>query len=506
MERILTAEQMRYCEKRSDELGVSLAQLMDNAGEALGRAVLQKCMEKNLHSCVILAGKGNNGGDGFVAANFLAFSGVEVTVLLCCGEPSTELAKNAFDKLDKSVKIAADLAAALDGCEVIVDCVFGTGFKGALSDELAGIFSAANSCDALRIACDVPSGCDAVNGKADKNSFSADLTVTFHRKKLGMGMSPAKYFCGEVSVADIGIPKECDSETDLNITACDGQYIKGVLPSRVPYGHKGTFGRLLAVCGSDTYVGAAGLSVLGAMRMGVGLCELCTTHRVITSLSSTILECIYTQLGKDDKGFFLESNSDIIIEKSGSCSCLLVGCGMGHTKQTEKLVARIVEGSQCPVVIDADGINSLAPNIDVLQKKRSDVILTPHPKELSRLCGYSLEQVLDDPLGCARKLAEKYDVTVLAKSSESIAVTPDGCVLVDSGNTALSKGGSGDILAGMTASLVAQGCTGKDACAAASWILGKTAELLCHDASPRSVLPTDILAAIPRSVKAVEEL
>lgn len=505
MEHILTAEQMKYCEKRSDELGVSLEQLMDNAGEALARAVLDRCMKKGLRKCVILAGKGNNGGDGFVAANFLAFSGIGVRVFLCCGEPATELAKNAFAKLDKSVTVENSLSDALDGCEVIIDCVFGTGFKGELSEELSGIFAAANSCDAMRAACDIASGCDAGSGRADKNAFKADFTVTFHAKKLGLLISPTKYNCGEVLVADIGIPSGAE-DNDYPIAVCDGQFAKNALPYRVPYGHKGTFGRLTAVCGSDTYVGAAGMSVLGAMRTGIGLCELCTTHRVITSLSSTILECIYTQLERDNNGFILHSNADMIIEKTKISGCLLIGCGIGHTKQTEMLMSQIVQESECPVVIDADGINSLAVNINVLQKKKSDVILTPHPKELSRLCRCSLSQVIDDPLGCAREIAEKYGVTVLAKSSESIVADKRGCILVDAGNSALAKGGSGDILAGITASLIAQGCRISDACAAASWILGKTARVLCEDASPRSVLPTDILGALPKSLKAIEEL
>ncbi len=506
MEQILTTAQMRQCEQRSQELGVSLAKLMDNAGEALARAVLKRCMTAGLHRCTILAGKGNNAGDGFIAANILAQSSVAVTVFLCCSEPATDLAKNAFSHLDKAVTVEKDLDTALDGCEVIVDCVFGTGFKGSLSNELATVFNTANSHSALRIACDIPSGCNAQSGQADSSSFRADLTVTFHKKKLGSLISPARYFCGEIETADIGIPKQCDEQTEYKILTCDGKYVKSLLPERIPYGHKGTFGRLTAVCGSDTYIGAAGMSVLGAMRSGVGLCELCTTNRVITSLSSAILECIYTQLGKDDKGFLLESSSDIIVEKTKSSRCLLIGCGIGHTKQTEKLIERVIESSECPVVIDADGINSLAANIDVLLKKRSDVILTPHLKELSRLCGVSICEILEDPLGHARQLAEKYDVTVLAKSSESIVVTKKDCVLVSAGNTALAKGGSGDILAGVTSSLIAQGCKGEDACVAAVWILGKTAEMLCKDASERSVLPTDILGAIPRSFKAAEEM
>lgn len=504
MQTILTTEQMKNCEQRSAECGTSLAQLMDNAGEALARAVLERCMRNDLHSCTILAGKGNNGGDGFVAANHLSFAGVKVKVLLCCGQPCTELAAAAFEKLDKSVAVMTDLQAALDGCDVIIDCVFGTGFKGTLRSEQAKVFSAANETSALRIACDIPSGCDASNGKADPCAFKADLTVTFHAKKLGLLLSPAKYSCGEIVVADIDIPEKA-RRNNYPITVCDAQYVKDLLPCRVPYGHKGTFGKLVAVCGSDAYIGAAGLSALGALRTGVGLCELCTTDRVISSLSGSLLECIYTRL-ESDGGSAAHTNADMLIEKSKSASCLLIGCGIGHTAETEKLIAQIVNRSHCPVVIDADGINSLAVNIDVLQKKKSDVILTPHPKELSRLCRCELSQVLDDPLCCAKQIADKYGVTVLAKGSETFSVDRGGCVLVDAGNTALSKGGSGDILAGMTASLIAQGCDIKAACAAASFILGTSARTLCKDASPRGILPTDILREIPHTLKVIEEM
>ena len=505
MERILTVEQMRLCEKRSDESGVSLAALMDNAGEALARAVLGRCMKEGLKSCVILAGKGNNGGDGFVAANFLAFSGMDVKVVLCCGEPSTELAKNAFAKLNKVVIVSNSANTAFDSCEVIIDCVFGTGFKGALSAEAAEIFRAANSCEALRIACDVPSGCDASSGKADEDAFRADITVTFHKKKLGLLLSPCKYFCGEVMTADIGIPQSCE-DGFFPVEVCDDELIKAILPFRKPYGHKGTFGRLTAVCGSEKYIGAAAMSVLGAMRMGVGLCELCTADRVITSLSASVYECIYTRLETDDEGFISDMNADAVLEKAKHSDCLLIGCGMGHTAQTEELIARIVTQAQCPVVIDADGINSLAANIDVLQKKNTDVILTPHLGELARLCGCDVADVQADTLGCTRRLAEKYGVTVIAKSSESLVVTKDSCVLVDEGCSALAKGGSGDILAGITASLTAQGCSGRNACVLAGCILGRTAKMLCKGASERSVLPTDILRTIPYSLKAVEAL
>ena len=497
MQRILTVQQMVNCEKNSHNSGVSLSCLMDNAGQALGRFVLKACMSRSFRRCLILAGKGNNGGDGFVCADLLAHSGVDVTVMLVCGEASTDLAKAAFAKLGPDVTVlpfSAD-SSLLSGFDVIVDCLFGTGFHGSLREDICGMLQIVNSTDSLRIACDLPSGCDASNGLADKDSFKAHMTLTFHRKKAGLLLSPCRYFCGEVTVADIGIPQGCESDP-FKVELCDEQYVKGILPERLAYGNKGTFGKVTAVCGSERYIGAAGISALGALRSGVGLYELCSGNKVIDSLSSAIFECTYTRLETDSEGFLTAGNAPLLIEKSKNSRCMLIGCGLGHTPQTEKLVAELVINSFCPLVIDADGINSLAANIDVLQKKKSDVILTPHPMELARLGGKSLEQVLSNRLDITREIAEKYGVTLLSKSSESFAVNSERCILTNAGCTALSKGGSGDLLAGITASLIAQGCKPVDACAGASFIMGSTAQLLCEHSSPRSILPTDIAASL----------
>lgn len=505
MHKVLTVQQMRRCEQLSDEQGRSLAELMDNAGEALARIVTGECIKNGLQSCLILAGSGNNGGDGFVAARIIADSGIDTTVMLCCGEAGTELSKAAFSKMGSGVKVisACSDRQILGSFALIVDCVFGTGFHGALSDEIAELFRNANETQAKRIACDIPSGCSAKSGLADEDSFAADITVTFHKAKLGMLLSPSRYLCGKIITADIGIPES--TEDGCPVFVCDDEYAAGLLPERVPYGHKGTFGRLTAVCGSNRYIGAAGISVLGAMRTGVGLCELCTTPKVVRSLSGSIMECIYTELESDSTGSLSQSSAKAILEKTSGANCLLIGCGLGHTAQTEALVAEIIENSECTVVVDADGINSLAANIDVLQKKRSDVILTPHPAELARLCGVSVEQAVQERFELALGLSERYGVTVLAKGAESLAVSPGKCVVIRSGNTALAKGGSGDMLAGMVASLTAQGCDANDACTLASYIMGSTAQMLCEECSPRSLLASDILGAVPRFMKRFED-
>ncbi|MGN0595138.1 MAG: NAD(P)H-hydrate dehydratase, partial [Hominimerdicola sp.] len=193
-----------------------------------------------------------------------------------------------------------------------------------------------------------------------------------------------------------------------------------------------------------------------------------------------------------------------ILEKCKKASCLLIGCGLGHTKETEKLVAELVEKSPCPVVLDADGINSLCPNIDVLYKTKSQVILTPHPAELARLCGCETNEILTNRLEFARQLSEKYSVTVLAKGAETLAVYRNKAILIDRGNTALSKGGSGDMLAGITASFVSQKMDLQKAGALASFVMGKNAENASEYHSERGLLASDLLDFIPETLKQME--
>ena len=200
----------------------------------------------------------------------------------------------------------------------------------------------------------------------------------------------------------------------------------------------------------------------------------------------------------DKDGFMVAENAETILKKCEKASSLLIGCGLGHTAETEKLVAELIEKAEIPIVLDADGINSLCPNIDVLLKKKSTVILTPHPAELARLCGVTVGEVMSDRLGFAYRLSEKYGVTVLAKSADTFAVDGGKVYLCTEGTTALAKGGSGDMLAGIVSSYVAQGCDALDAAALGSFTLGSTALLAGYKRSERGIIARDVIDALPR--------
>ncbi len=508
MSKILTTEQMGYAEKNSSSYGVSLSELMDNAALSLSHEITKIAYKKSLKNILILVGSGNNGGDGLVCANTLLSNSLNVRIILVQGSPKSELAKAAMSRLNKNAEIvpASGAAEQTEWADIIVDAVFGTGFHGSLPDEIKPLFKIVSESKAVKIACDLPSGVNAKNGEVSDGTVICDYTVCFHALKLGLLLSPAKEFCGEIITCDIGIPKQSEN-FDFEIERLDKALVKSFLPPRPNNAHKGTFGKLLCVCGCSNYRGAAAISTLAALRTGVGLVNLCTVEEVISSLSSSIYEATYTCLVSDENGFISYDNAEKIIELSKSSSAILLGCGLGKNTHTISLVKEIVERSEIPIIIDADGINCLCENINVLKNTKAKIILTPHIAEFSRLLGISVSEFLENRFDLLRQFSSEYNVTVLSKSTQSIAASFDckKVYLSDTGNSALSKGGSGDLLAGMTASFVAQGIEPILACSIAQFVLGISAERLSESMSKRSVIARDILDVLPFVLKEIED-
>lgn len=509
MSKILTTEQMSLAEKSSEKFGVSLSELMDNAALCLSNAITKTAYKSSLKNILILVGSGNNGGDGLVCANTLISNSLNVKIVLAQGEPRTELAKTAFSNLSKNADIIPinDAETQIEWADIIVDAVFGTGFHGNLPDEIASLFRKVNESGSIKIACDLPSGVNAKNGFVSEGTIKCDFTVCFHALKLGLLLSPAKEYCGEIEICDIKIPEQAEESFEFEINKLDKSLVKKLLPPRPDNAHKGTFGKLLCVCGCSDYRGAAAISTMSALRTGVGLVNLCSVEDVISSLSSAIYEATYTKLNHDEHGFISCDNTDKIIELSKTSNAILLGCGLGKSPHTISLVKEIIEQAEIPIIIDADGINCLCENINVLKNTKAKIILTPHPAEFSRLLGIPVSEFLENRFDLVKEFCSEYNVTVLSKSTQSIVVS-NNCrkvYLSDVGNSALSKGGSGDLLAGIVASLTAQGTDSVSACAIGQFILGRSAEILTEKMSKRSVIARDILDILPFVLKEIED-
>ncbi len=500
---VLTPPQMRTAELAAAAHGISVKELMGTAGDALGRRVLTAAQELMKDSIVIICGTGNNGGDGYVAANFLLSSAAHVT-LVKCGEPKTDLAKAAFALVNGrcdtiTLDEASESGSIFDSAGVIVDCVFGIGFRGELSSDLQRLFLRAALSEAYKIACDVPSGVNCLSGRISPNSFEADETVTFHKKKLGMLLSPAKERCGKVIVADIGIGDYVDEYCSEKIFTTDKAFVRSLLPYRTENTHKGSFGRVTLLCGSALYPGAAMIAAQSALRSGVGLVNLCTSGAAIPAMASRMPECTFTPLDCGEDGLFTEACIDTVMAQIDRSQAAVIGCGLGLSEHTTAIVSEIIRRSKTPLIIDADGINCVSSHIDILKEKQTEIVLTPHPVELARLCGTDTQSVMQDFFGHACEIAGQYGVTVHAKNTQTLTVADGVCHITDFGCSALAKGGSGDMLAGLIGGLTAQGISTDRACILADYIMGTSSRELCRELSPRGVLPSDIIARFPRT-------
>ncbi len=491
---IVTPAQMKLLENASQSEGISLYTLMLNAGNSLADIICEIAKRKQLSDILFICGKGNNGGDGFVCAQALSMLDFNVSVALCSGKPATDLSKKAFAAMSEKVNIISNyFTKAIHDAQIVVDCVFGTGFRGEIVEGvLSNLFDTINLSLNIKIACDIPSGANSLNGLVSEHTIKSDYTVTFGALKTGMLFSPCKEWCGKITVCDIGIPDDAYENIIYPVKRLDTEYIKSLIPPRKPDGNKGTYGKLINVAGSDNYIGAAALSTLAALRSGVGICTLATTQNIINNISGSVFEATYLPLTENP-----EINARLILSENKK-TAVLIGCGLGNSYQTAILVENIIENSDCPVIIDADGINVLHDRIDILRKAKASIILTPHPGEFSRLTGTPVSEIMKNKLQMSKDFVEKYGVTLVLKGAGTVIAAPERQLFVSStGNAGLSRGGSGDVLAGIIGSFVAQGISPVDACCAGVFIHGMCADRIATKTSMQGMLPSDLINELP---------
>ncbi|MCH5193291.1 MAG: NAD(P)H-hydrate dehydratase [Oscillospiraceae bacterium] len=500
-----TPKQMKTIEANSEKNGVSCGQLMDRAGEAVTLLIYKISRERDLSSGVVfICGSGNNGGDGFVAARLLAESGIPITVVLACGDPSTELAGKAYCELggmagmevldlnDSTEKIYERLEKAA----VIVDAVFGTGMHGFLPPQVKACFAHAEKCEAVKIAADVPSGGDCLRGTAAEGTLKCNYTVTFGYKKVGMLSEPLSGYCGEIIVADIGITDKCCDEIEYLPELYEKKSVRELFPKRPRSCYKGDFGRLLNISGCASMSGAALLSTSAALRSGAGLVTLASTSKVIDRIASAVPEATYLPLEADKKGAIAENTSDIILKALKNKTAVSVGCGLSVTDGTRTVVKKVIKSADCPIILDADGINCIVDNIDIIRNTKNKLIITPHIGELARLGAVNSEIAAADRLTLAVNIAREYGAVVVAKGVPTFVVGQGKAYVIPAGNPGLARGGSGDVLTGIIASLAAQGFDPLDAAAAGVFLHGAAADAAAAELTEVCMLPSDVIRCL----------
>ncbi len=501
-----TPKQMKTIEENSEKCGVSCKELMENAGGALTMLIYKIGQETDISSGVVfICGNGNNGGDGFVSARLLAESGVPVTVVLACGDPSTALAGEEYCELsgvrgvdvlnlnDNIDKVFSRFASA----SVIVDCVFGIGFHGFLPPQIKACFSYAQRSPAIKIAADVPSGGDCLKATVAEGTLRCDYTVTFGYKKIGMLMNPLEEYCGEIITAEIGFPSKATQGIELLPTLIDEKTVAELFPKRAKDSYKGDFGRVLNVAGSAGMSGAAMLSTRASIRSGAGLVTLASTETVISRIASAMPEVMYLVLDEGTDGMEINRNADTIVKECENKDAVAVGCGLSVSESTRTIVKRIIKKVNCTIILDADGINCIADNIDIIRDKKAELIITPHAGELARLCGTTPEEASADRLTLAVNLSREYGITVVAKGTPTIVVSKGKAYVIPAGNPGLSRGGSGDVLTGIITAFAAQGLSPADAAIAGVYVHGKAADITAEKLSEMGMLPSDVIENLP---------
>lgn len=487
--KIVTPKQMKLLEATADHNGISYEQLMLNAGNILADEISKKTTSSD--RILFLCGNGNNAGDCFVASKILLekYSYNRITIALLCGLPKTELSKKMFNAMDNNISIISDyngIKSNMQDATLICDGIFGTGFHGEISNDIQDILKTPHN--AYVLAVDIPSGVDCTSGRVSTGTLKANETLTFAFKKLGMIFKDAKSFCGNISIADISITYEhYISCIENSIEMLDLSNIE--LPKRSDYGHKGSFGRLLHITGSKNMVGACIMASKSALRCGVGLLTICTENHDLLPISMP--EPIY-----------LNRNFDDISKELQKSTGVLIGCGLGTCEKSVELFKYVVNNAECPLIIDADGINILSNCIDIIKNKQ--VILTPHPLEMARLTKLSINEVQSNRLDVTTKFAKQYNCVVILKGANTI-VTDGKHTFIDTvANSGMSKGGSGDVLAGIVSSFVAQGVPLIDACKLSVYIHSQSGLNCAKKLSVYSMLPTDVINEIPNVIKSID--
>lgn len=500
--RLLTVQQMRQAEETAAKQGLSYLRMMENAGSAAANWMMKGFPAETKGTTVFLCGAGNNGGDGFVAARRMAEQGRSVGVILACGHPTSPTAAQMLERLSGfsvpvvDAKTQNSFARQLIAeSTLVVDGVFGIGFHGQLPVGVRELFRTVEQYRKPVIALDIPSGATADTGETAEDTPRCRGTVTFHGYKYAHVLHPAAGCCGRLYAADIGLPAASEPLPFL----LDRSYVQPVLKRKEGDTHKGTFGKAALLVGSEGMSGAAVLSVKACLRCGVGLALPVVPRSIYPLVAAAAPEGVYRIYDKADTA----GQTAALCMNTDAC---LAGCGLGNRAFAREVCRELTVSYPGTLILDADGINSLVPHIDAIRMREGKTVLTPHPGEMARLLHTDTAYVQSHRFETAQAFAREYTTVVVLKGAGTVVAAPDGRTAVNlTGNSGLSKGGSGDVLAGMIASLCAQGTEPFEAACAGVWLHGTAGDLAAEARSRRSMLPTDVVELLPSLFLQFEE-
>ena len=510
--RVLNSQQMREADRQTiDEIGLPSIVLMENAGRQAVAAMEAAFEDLGTSKVAVLCGRGNNGGDGFVVARTLAQRGIESTVFLLGSVADVRGdARTNLEILGRVGLTVVEITNAqewelhfteISECDLIVDAIVGTGFRGPLTGLLETVVADVNGLGVPVVSIDVPTGLSADTHEIEGEAIEASMTVTLAAPKIPLVLPPADAYAGDLVIADIGVPASLIEELDGPwIELLARERMREIVPNRAADSHKGDFGRVLVIAGSVGRTGAAHLAALGALRSGAGLVTIATPRSCLPTIAAMMPEYMTEPLEETSAGTVDFAALDRVLDMDADVIAL--GPGLGRDPSTVAFVTGIVERSGVPLVIDADAINAFAGDPDRLAGRDGvDMIITPHPGEMARLLGVSIEQVQSDRIEHAREFATTHRLHVVLKGHRTIVAGPEGRTFINlTGNPGMATGGTGDLLTGMIAAWFAQILDAEAACKLAVYLHGTAGDLAEADEGDTALVATDIAARLGDAV------
>lgn len=496
------------------DCGIPGVVLMENAGIETVECLWQKFPDLAEKKVLVFSGKGNNGGDGFAAARRLFNQGVDVQVFLLGRR--TQLKQDARVNADIAFNIGLPVREvdeqniqsidhSLRHGHIVIDAIFGTGLHTAASGLYERVIEKINAAAGKYVvSIDLPSGLDSDTGRRIGPHVRANLTVALALLKRSHLLFPAAEAMGEVQVVDISIPQKAVESQPVAVNLVEEEDIRSLFKARPADSHKGLYGHVLVIAGSRGKGGAAGLAGLAALRAGAGLATLALPEGLCKSVEFSPLETMTLPLPETKNGSFALAASETLLEQCRGKSSVAIGPGLSTDPESVALLEEILPKIECPLVIDADGLNCLALSKGLLGRLKSPTVLTPHPKEMARISGRDIRDILEKRIEIASEFASVNSVCLILKGGRALAALSDGTVYVNStGNSGMATAGTGDVLTGMVAGLLAQGFDVKSASISASYLHGLAGDIFARENSETSLIAGDLLRNLPESMKRI---
>ncbi len=501
VERLLTGDEMKLCDNYTiDNLGIPSRTLMERAADAVVNKIMSLGLD--IKSTLVVCGSGNNGGDGFAVARFLAekarVRGIEADIRTFFIGTSNSISKGCSlqRKLTKESGIPEDKNFDPIDKTLIIDAIFGIGLSREISGEYKIIIDKINASNAKILSIDIPSGISSDTGKVMGTAVMADITVTFASYKIGHFLYPGALHSKSVFKADIGIGTEVLSPENNVFTSLSSMPYK--MPYRSPDSNKGTFGKVLVIGGAKNMAGAAYLSAKAAYRTGAGLVRIFTTEKNRTIMQTLLPEAVLTTY---PEGCHTGELTSLLVPLVKEATAIIIGPGLSQSEEAEWQLRTVLESAKCQLILDADALNIIASKgNDLIEKLPSNAIITPHMGEMSRLTNKNIEFLKACPIESAKRFAKQNNIICAMKDAVSTISDGEKVYLNTSGCSALAKGGSGDVLTGIIGALCAEGMSPFEATANGSFIHGKAGTLAAKDMGEYSLLARDITDYISKAI------